>query len=119
MRNEYGEQLYRMVNARQRLATDPTNSEANVLRRMQAKLWSAAEFVHWQRTQQADAQPAQPQRPRHAKHDELAELAEIFRLTTQSLRKWVAITGRHPDIQEADRALRHLIATTRRILEAQ
>ena len=38
-------------------------------------------------------QPAQPQRPRHPKHDELAELAEIFRLTTQSLREWAAITA--------------------------
>ena len=85
---------------------------------MQAKLWSAAEFAHWQRAQQADAQPAQPQRPRHPKHDELAELAEIFRLTTQSLREWAAITGRQPEIQDADRALRNLIATTRRILEA-
>ena len=67
----------------------------NVLRRRQAKLWSAAEFAHWQRAQQADAQPAQPQHPRH---DELAELAEIFRLTTQSLREWAVITVWQPGL---------------------
>jgi hypothetical protein len=31
VRNEYGEQLYRMVNTRQPPATDPTNSEADAL----------------------------------------------------------------------------------------